>query len=583
LSNHQTDLTLYTAHFIDELVRAGVEHAVISPGSRSTPMALLMAEHPSLKTHIVIDERSAGFLALGLAKAAQKPVALLCTSGTAAANYYPAVVEAHYARVPLVVLTSDRPHELREVGAPQAINQTELYGSHVKWFTDMALPDSSPAMIRYVRSSAARAVQTSMHAPTGPVHLNFPFREPLIPDYDGIFDRMERVNQAIGIYTGRLELPDSFFASLAAELNRTEKGLIVCGELTDSGAEGVLALAETLGFPIVADPLSQLRSSKRLSPYVLDSYDAFLRNERLREAAAPDVVLRFGTMPVSKALSLFLKAHPESSHLVVDSGAGWRDPISTADRMIACDEEVFCREIAKQIEDKRPVSSWLSAWQKMNERTRVIMASVEKEENLDEGKLFVELQRLLPVGAAIFVGNSMPIRDLDSFFFNDEKEIKVFANRGANGIDGLVSTALGVSIAEGEVVLVLGDLSLFHDLNGLLAAKLNGLNMTVIVINNNGGGIFSYLPQAKHEKHFELLFGTPADLDFSHAAKLYGGKYQRVEDWEQFRQAFTNRSSSDGLYMIEIPTDRQQNVKVHRELWNRVSEEIDTLIGGELF
>ncbi|WP_338750836.1 2-succinyl-5-enolpyruvyl-6-hydroxy-3-cyclohexene-1-carboxylic-acid synthase [Bacillus sp. FJAT-52991] len=583
MSDRQKDLTLYNAHFIDGLAKAGVDSAVISPGSRSTPMAILLAEHPDIKVYIQIDERSAAFFALGLAKASNKPVALLCTSGTAAANYYPAVVEAKNARVPLIVLTSDRPHELRDVGAPQAIDQNQLYGTHVKWSAEMALPDSDENMLRYVRSAAAKSVYLASQAPAGPVHLNFPFREPLIPLYDGIFDGEEfGERNSLLLTEGKRTLPQENIEKLAHFLREKEKGIIVCGELAAEGfKEAVLALAEALGYPILADPLSGLRSGQSSESVVIDSYDAFLRSDQMKKTAAFDVVLRFGAMPVSKALTQYLKTHLNKEHLVIDGGGGWRDPIIASSHMIACDETDFCLKLGHALKKDQLNSAWLTKWIKINELAKAKMKEVQQHEELDEGKLFYQVLQKLPDESSLFVGNSMPIRDLDSFFFAQQKNIHLYANRGANGIDGLVSSALGVAAADSSLYLILGDLSFFHDLNGLLAAKLNGIKMTVIVINNNGGGIFSYLPQSSEPKHFEKLFGTPADLDFVHASKLYGGDYLKVTDMEMLHEAMAKAQEADGLFIIEAVTDREKNVVAHRQLWEKVSQEINEWLVGD--
>ena len=303
--NHQENLTKYVATFVDELVKTGVKDVVISPGSRSTPLALLMAEHPQLKTYINIDERSAAFFALGIAKASRLPVALLCTSGTAAANYYPAVIEAKLSRVPLIVLTADRPHELRDLGAPQAIDQIHLYGKHVKWFSEMALPECNVEMIDYAKVNAARAVTTALQAPAGPVHLNFPFREPLMPKLEPspFLANTEDIGDQIVLERGNLQLNEQTYESIAKQLSDRE-GVIICGVIDKpTFVSAVIKLAEKLNYPIIADPLSQLRSGEFPHEHIIDSYDAMLRDERTCEYLTPSVVIRFGGMPVSKPLT----------------------------------------------------------------------------------------------------------------------------------------------------------------------------------------------------------------------------------------------------------------------------------------
>lgn len=580
--NQQESLTAYTAAFVNELVLTGVSDVVVSPGSRSTPMAMMMAEHPNIKVHIQIDERSAGFFALGIAKAIKKPVALLCTSGTAGANYYPAVIEASYSRIPLIVITADRPHELREVGAPQAIDQIHLYGKHVKAFFEMPIPDKESSVIRYARMTCARAVSTANSHPTGPVHMNFPFREPLIPalDQEDLFKVTERKERYVQTDIGKWTLNNEQFEDLASQLSEQRNGIIVCGPMDEEDLSGIVRLAEKLAFPILADPLSQLRSGVHDGKYIIDCYDNFLRNDAVKGFLKPEIILRFGAMPVSKALTIFLKENHSATHIVVDGGSGWRDPSALASQMVFCDENLFCESITSFITEGLE-NEKLFKWTDINELAIEQMLSVRDVQNMDEGKLFALLADILPNEATLFVGNSMPIRDLDSFFFKNKKSIRVMANRGANGIDGIVSTAMGAAVYSEHTYLVLGDLSFYHDLNGLLAAKLLNLDLTIIIINNNGGGIFSFLPQANHPKHFELLFGTPLDLNFEHVVKMYNGSYTKVESWDDFHIAISDTKKSNGLRVIEVPTDRDKNVIQHRELWKSVSREIEKYLEGD--
>ncbi len=577
--NNQEALTAYLASFVDELAQNKVRHAVISPGSRSTPISLLLAEHPNIEAHINVDERSAAFFALGLAKALREPVAIVCTSGTAAANFYPAIVEAYYARIPLIVLTADRPHELRHVGAPQAIDQIDLYGKHVKWSVEMALPENSAEMMNYARRIGARAVALAANGPAGPIHLNFPIREPLLPLMEKVAEyRNQSFSPTVEINNGNRTLSQPQFEALASTLAEAKRGIIVVGELRDEAVrEGIIKLAEKLALPVLADPLSLLRSGDHSQVQIIETYDTFLRDDVAKKALYPDVVLRFGAMPVSKSLLLFLKKHRQAKHLVVDAGGGWREPAGLVTNMVYCEESAFCDEILKHL-DHRENSTWLGLWQDVNEITKRGLASIHAEVELSEGKLFLLLNELLPANSTLFAGNSMPIRDLDTFFFTNEKNITLLANRGANGIDGVVSTALGVSTVLENTVLAIGDLSFFHDMNGLLAAKLQKQNITILLINNDGGGIFSFLPQSSEKEYFELLFGTPHGLDFSHAAELYGATYTKVTTWDEFQRVFTGSFAIPGLKIIEVRTERESNLLKHRELWDFVSKEIKDVI-----
>jgi 2-succinyl-5-enolpyruvyl-6-hydroxy-3-cyclohexene-1-carboxylate synthase len=582
--NHQESLTAYTAAFVAELVQIGVTEVVVSPGSRSTPMAMVMAEHPELNIHILVDERSAAFFGLGIAKASGKPVAILCTSGTAAANYFPAIAEANLSRIPLIVITADRPHELRDVGAPQTIDQIRLYGHHVKWFVEMALPEKSDEMIRYVRNVCGRAAATALQAPSGPVHLNFPFREPLIPKLDDVnlFQLTERPNRYVTVHNGDLTIDQAEIKEIAGIIDTHEKGIIVCGQIEDEKfAAAVTQLAARLNFPILADPLSQLRSGRHSSENIIDAYDTFLRNGEAKEYLKPTVILRFGAMPVSKALTIFLKENHQAIQFVVDGGGGWRDPAALSTDMIYCNESKFCQELLvllKAHDNQLFLDKWLSMNRLSKDNMNVIKDTIE----LSEGRLFSQLADMLPEGANLFVGNSMPIRDLDSFFHNNDKSIRVMANRGANGIDGTISTALGAAtVCSQPLYLVLGDLTFYHDLNGLLAAKLYNIDITIIIINNNGGGIFSFLSQAEHPKHFELLFGTPLDLDFEYVVRMYNGKFTRVKDWAHVEAMMEASKSPQGLNVIEIVTKRDRNTEEHRQMWSLVSQEISKFVKGE--
>lgn len=582
----------YAAAFVDELARSELRHACVSPGSRSTPLAVALARHPRIRVWTHVDERSAAFFALGMAKAARMPVALLCTSGTAAANYYPAVIEARYARVPLVVLTADRPPELRENGAPQAIDQLGLYGRHAKEFHDMAAPDDSPDLLRYARLMGCRAMARAASRPAGPVHLNFPFREPLLPASAEMADlRPDEGGRPGGtpwtrVTPGVLHPEPGTVARLAGELRETQRGLIVCGPQDEPGlAEAATALASRLGWPVLADGLSGVRFGPHDRSIVLDAYDAVLRDAEWAETHAPDAVLRLGAMPTSKPLVQFLQRHPECRQVVVDGGGGWRDATGLAAEMVDADAAPFCRALVGTLPERAGRTGWTEAWLEADARARgAIRARLAETGELFEGRLFAELGALLPDGATLVVSNSMPVRDLETFFGSTGKRVRVLGNRGANGIDGVVSTALGAAaVAEGPLVLAIGDLAFYHDMNGLLAAKRYGIAATILLINNGGGGIFSFLPQAEHPEHFEELFGTPAGLDFRHAAVLYGARHIPVDGWAAFREGLAAGLTGAGLTVVEARTpDRERNVRLHRGVWAAVSAALraETAVGA---
>ncbi len=601
----------YICAFVDELQRAGVHNAVICPGSRSTPLALACAAQPGIRTWMHVDERSAAFFALGIAKRLSQPVALLCTSGTAATNFFPAIVEAKLTHVPLLVLTSDRPHELRENGAPQSIDQTHLYGSHAKWFVDVALPEATNAALRYIRTIADRAIAFATAIPAGPVHLNFPLREPLTPaliadqPLPSVVQRdavawLGRTNNEPYVTvrdTGRHEPDSATIAHLIDLTTKARRGLIIVGPQENTALrEPLVQVARLLGYPILADPLSQMRSDMHDTSNILTSYDAFLRIDTFVEVMQPEIVLRFGAMPTAKPVLTYLKRYSSCPLLVIDGNEDWQEPTQLATEILHVDPVALCEALTVGTDVARPSwrhvttdtgpatsvpTEWLALWKQAEEYTRqALQATLQDFTAMFEGRVFTELTHLLPESAMLYTGNSMPVRDLDTFFWGSERSLRILGNRGANGIDGIISSALGASaIAHGPNVLVLGDLSFFHDMNGLLAAKLHKLNLTIIVINNDGGGIFSFLPQADYPEHFEQLFGTPIGLDFSHAASLYGGHYQHVSDWEQFRGAVQRGMHDGGLHIVEVPTERESNVHMHRQLWQSVAQALTSILG----
>ncbi|KLV21806.1 2-succinyl-5-enolpyruvyl-6-hydroxy-3-cyclohexene-1-carboxylic-acid synthase [Niallia circulans] len=579
--SHQQQLTAYLDALISELVKNGVEHAVISPGSRSTPISLLLAEEEDIKLHVHIDERSAAFFALGIAKASKKPTVLVCTSGTAAANYFPAIVEAKISRIPLIVLTADRPHELRDVGAPQAIDQLDLYGKHVKWFMEMSTPDNSPGMIRYAKTVGARAVAMAKQHPSGPVHVNIPLREPLIPDLNNLerYRSEDQETRTIQIKTGEFTIHDSYFHDLAASLEAEEerKGIIICGEIDkEDFSLKILQLAEKTGFPIIADPLSQLRSKSADKDVVIDTYDTFLRNERIKSLLKPDIVIRFGSMPISKPLTIFLRENEKAKQIVIDGGSGYRDPNQLTTEMVYCEEGYFCEQLSSFV-SPCSINHYLNKWIEINEKTKKELTKIAEIKEMSEAKLFHCLGEMIPNKAVLFVGNSMPIRDLDTFFHKQKKQVTIIANRGANGIDGTISTALGVGVIKQPLFLIVGDLTFFHDLNGLILSELYQLPITVILINNNGGGIFSFLPQVELPRHFELLFGTPLNIDFKHAVEMYKGQYQLVNSWNHLEILFQDSDFAEGLRVWEIRTNRENNLLEHRQMTNRILKMLDQL------
>lgn len=561
-------LTNYVGRLVGALKNAGVKDVVISPGSRSTPLAYAFAALEEFSVYRQIDERSAGFFALGLAKASKKPVVLLCTSGTAASNYYPAITEAHYARVPLIAITADRPHELREVGAPQAIDQIEMFGNHVKWSVDFPLAEDHQSVLSFIERHVQRGVSLAMTAPKGPIHFNVPFREPLLIDLDLTLP----VSTFLTHLPGKTMLDDEMKRDLESLLAASDKGMLIVGEVSEgSDKQSFWRFAEALNWPVLCDPLSNLRTEVPTScmDLCIDQYDALLKSEAFGDAVVPDTVLRFGAQPVSKPLSLYLQKHRPAQYIVIDEDPAFRDSLNVVTHHVQATVEAVCDVIVEH-EPSETTKKWIEANHLFTE-----MLQTHKSDADDEGAYAQLLFEYLADGSDLISGSSMPIRDVDTFFNKTTKAIKIFANRGTNGIDGVVSTALGIQAnRKRPTYLLIGDLSFLHDVNGLIATRFMETDLTIVIMNNDGGGIFSYLPQASIESHYEDLFGTPTGLTFEHIAAMYGAQYAAVESLTHFEEVL-NEAKEKPLRIIEVFTDREENVQAHRKLWNKMIQRLE--------
>lgn len=564
--NNSNYLTAYVNHFVETVKQSGVKDVVICPGSRSTPLAYGFAKSEGFEFYRQIDERSAAFFALGIAKAKKSPVVLLCTSGTAAANFFPAIVEAYYARIPLLVITADRPHELREVGAPQAIDQIHLFGKHVKWTVDFPIPEANEESLPFIERHIQRAITTSKAFPMGPVHINVPFREPLLIN----MEQQQPLTQISQSEVGQLVPSQQFISWYKEQLQKEDKGLFIVGDSLPS-TEGFWEFAKTVQWPVLADPLSNLRSSvpEDCMHLCIDQYDALLKDNSFKKYAAPNIVIRFGSQPVSKPLTQFLKACKPNVYIAVDESSVFRDSLHIVTQHV----QVSAATLWIPIEEKQ-ASSYLKDWSKANDiATKHVQAYLETEE--DEGALAATLFEVLSDGDFLFASSSMPIRDVDTFYNKTTKDIQIYANRGTNGIDGVVSTALGVYAATKRPgYLLIGDLAFLHDVNGLIVSRFQETDLTVVVMNNDGGGIFSYLPQSTETNYFEHLFGTPTGLKFSHIAAMYDAQYDAVHTKEDFHKVLSEQKRKD-IRIIEVFTNRQVNTETHRKLWTAISKELD--------
>ena len=538
--------------FVEELYRCGMRHAVTSPGSRNAPLALTLAAQEGVEAVSVIDERSAGFVALGMAKASGRPVAVTCTSGTAAANLHPAVVEAYEARVPLIVLTADRPPELREVGAGQAIDQIKLYGSAAKWFVEVGTHDPTRETAVHHRALACRAHWTASGGRPGPVHLNFPLREPLAPAPAS--DDIDPTDWA-GRPDGRPwtevrehgSAPHSDDVHAVAERIAAEpRGIVVCGPCHEDVAEAASQLAAEAGWPLLAEPTSGVRCGDHDRSHVIAHYDVVLRLEEFASRHAPNLVLRVGDMPTSKPLRALVA---ESSQIVVDPHGAWHEPTRQAELVLQAAAGPTLSALATAVEMRtagRDIE-WVREWRDADAK---VPPAVEAAPEGFEGRVLASLEPELPDEAVVWVSSSMPIRDVEAYFPQSSKRLRFLANRGANGIDGVVSSALGAAIATGLPTWVLiGELALQHDLGGLVAARRSGVPLEIVCINNGGGGIFDFLPVAEHADPaaYEAHIATPSE------------EVDLAALWPRLR---------------EVRTDRRQNVRLHRELVERVADSL---------
>ena len=566
-----TDTHLLLRAFCDELARCGMTDACTSPGSRSAPLVLALVREPRLRCHSQIDERCAAFFALGAAKASRRPVAVACTSGTAAAELAPAVHEAREARVPLLLLTADRPPELRETGAGQTIDQLKLFGAAAKWFFEVGVQDAPPERLRWIRTLACRAYWTALSGRPGPVHLNFPLREPLLPDGPLPAPDPGRADGAPWLDRALADPRPSPAAlhRLMDVLEDRPRGVLVCGRAERDPALGpaVEGFAETAGLPVLADPLS----GARRAPLAVAQYDALLRDAGFAGRHAPDLVLRVGDLPTSKPLRAWLARTHDAAQVALDREHAWQDPDGAISLLIPADPATTLAEATERLR-RAPDAAWADDWRRADAAAAAATAGVLGD-RLSEPWVAARLGSTLPPEATLFVASSMPVRDVETFFPARAEPPRVLANRGANGIDGTVSSAYGAAaVADGPVVLLIGDVALVHDIGGLLAGSRLGLSLTIVLLNNDGGGIFHFLPIAGEADVFEQHVATPHGLDFARAAALYGARHDRVGDADGFDRALDRALAEAGTAIVEVATDRVENVELHRRVWAAVAD-----------
>ncbi|UTF53051.1 2-succinyl-5-enolpyruvyl-6-hydroxy-3-cyclohexene-1-carboxylic-acid synthase [Natronosalvus rutilus] len=590
--------TLWGRTLVDELAAGGLEAVCLAPGSRSTPLTVAFAEHPEIETYSHLDERSAAFFALGRARRTGEPTALVCTSGTAAANFHPAVIEASQARVPLLVLTADRPPELRDSGANQTVDQVKLYGDAVRWYVELPVPKPDERALRSLRTTAARALARTSGIPAGPVHLNCPFRKPLeptrVPDAvpEGLEDTLAgrgRDGPFVRVSTGETTSTEDSRTPerIARALEDAARPLIVAGPadppVRKLATSAVVDLATAVGAPIFADPLSTLRFGSHLEtpdedePVVYGGYDTYVE-----AVPDPDAVIRFGASPTSKPLRHALR-DADCRQFLVDPAGEWREATFTASDLVVSEPTSLFEAVSSELETEtaraRVDDAWLETLAAAEAHHWAVSTSgrADLESAPFEGAILATVFEAAPDPSTVFVSNSMPIRDANRFGEPRDADLTVLANRGASGIDGIVSTALGAgSATDDPLVLVTGDLALYHDSNGLLALKRCGVDATIVLLDNDGGGIFHKLPIESFDPPFTEQFRTPHGLEFDPLGELYGFDVRHVAP-DKFEDAYRESFATSGTQLLSVSFDAEASHRRREVLEGRVLEAVRDL------
>ncbi|MFC4245717.1 2-succinyl-5-enolpyruvyl-6-hydroxy-3-cyclohexene-1-carboxylic-acid synthase [Natribaculum luteum] len=580
--------TLWGNVLVDELVASGLEAVCIAPGSRSTPLTVAFATHPDVEVYSHIDERSAAYFALGRARRTGEPTALVCTSGTAAANFHPAVVEASQARVPLLVLTADRPHDLRDSGANQTVDQVKLYGDAVRWYAELPEPEADERKVRMLRTTAARALAETTGVPAGPVHLNVPFRKPLepvdVPDdvpagFEETLAGRGRDGPFVETMRGTTQLEEGDVRRLASALATASRPLVVAGPADPAGvdARAVADLAAAVDAPVLADPLSTVR----FGPHVADAtvcggYDAYVD-----AIPDPDVVVRMGTSPTSKTLRRYLE-DADCRQFLLDPAGDWREATFTATDLVEADpttvlesgEDALAADDARTETDPDWADRFRAAERRHWDARDDALAADSLESTPFEGAILASVLESAPDPATVFVSNSMPVRDADRFGRPRAADLTVLANRGASGIDGITSTALGAgSATDDPLVLVTGDLAFYHDMNGLLALGRCGVDATIVLLDNDGGGIFHMLPIEEYDPPFTEQFKTPHGLEFDAVEELYDLEFVRVEP-TTFDAVYRESVASPGTQVLAVEFDAETSHRRREDLERRVRDAV---------
>ena len=571
---------LWSTIFFEQLAELGVKHVCISPGSRSTPLTLAAAYNKKLTCLRIIDERSSAFFASGIARSTGAPVVLICTSGTATAEYYPAIIEAYQQRIPLIVCTADRPPELVNRGANQTINQNNLYTNHIRFFADAGLPETSIKKLESIKKLAVQSFEISSLNNKGPVHINFPFEKPFEPE-----SYTDDIPSNLGLkYTTSNELKGITKSSskevnqLIRQIAKAKRGLIIVGpdQYDDKFPRFINAVSNKTGFPIFADGASQLRFGKSAKKNVIANYDALVRSKYFLKDFKPDLILHFGRTITSKGLEVYLDNTSTPKYLINEFG-DWFDPTGSAKNALAIKPFLFCQRLldAEIISSLSPEKKeWLKFLTTSNLQVEKIKNQTLKIPAFpNEPSIINLLLNNLPQKANVMLSNSLPVRDFDFFASGSNKDITVFHNRGASGIDGILSTALGIAFSsKNPTVLLTGDLAFYYDLTSLLTAKQYHIPLIIILVNNDGGGIFQFLPISKYENVFEQFFTMPHALSFKGFVKEFGGNYSLVRKQSDVEKQMDKSLNAKNFSVLEMKTDAKNSLALRKKYWQAVSD-----------
>ena len=611
--------TVWASVLAETLQRLGLTTAVICPGSRSAPLTIAFALNNKIETIPILDERSASFFALGIAQKSGLPAALICTSGTAAANFYPAIIEARESRIPLLIFTADRPPELRDCHAGQAIDQVKIYGNYPNWQAELAIPSASIGMLDYLRQTIVYAIERSIFPTKGPVHLNIPFRDPLVPVPDIAVEALETQFNPEHffaglepIFAGESSTPPSppllwgGEESTMKQWHKCSKGIIIAGvsqpQFAEKYCSAIAQISKSLNWPVLAEGLSPVRNYAQLNPHLISTYDLILRNRFLADKLTPEIAIQIGDLPTSKELRNWLdKTQPK--RYIIDPSHHNFDPLHGKTIHLRTSVENFATiltlvpplnkgesTLVPPLNNGEstlvpplnqgglggvltsPSNEYLQLWRNTEIQVReTIDQKISAINKIIEPKVSWLLSQILPPATPIFIANSMPVRDVEFFWKPNNLEIKPFFNRGANGIDGTLSTALGVAHRNQSSIMLTGDLALLHDTNGFLIKNKFVGHLTIILINNNGGGIFEMLPVAKFDPPFEEFFATPQHINFAQLCATYGVEHEVIEDWEQFKQKLISLPHS-GIRVLELQTDRRSDAKWRQDNLSKIAK-----------